>query len=515
LWLGVLELWAPVAISGAAVVAAFGLAAGVAALGSRKALGTGSDNLSPMIAYLACGCLAYAIVYTLSPGYVLTGYLQRWAPLTVFVVDAAMGVAFYIMLRASVSLLRSVVPRSASQWTHRSIFASVLGGVLLSGLAVFSAADWVHLQLSYVALLPPTHFSFLKDLAKEPFRGASFVANTYAAPIAYFTGKWAYSDALISSGKVVRSDDGYVVDRDARTYLWLADKNENIAYLAPDYFACLYQQNPVTAWVQVSHRQDSFKLSCSTQGILQPTASSQSLLHDKVIAIDGSPAHAWSIVKLDWDYPPFLRPKGSSTASSSPPVSLDVQPTNGSLVVHVMYVYAQQGGKPESGSEIRWYGVKDNGERCLITEAINRAQFDLPSGFQGRLQVSVLPRTSTKAGAETFSLPVRHGSSNDACNGRADGPIMTALDLPLGTRQLSATDPALEILGKTIRLSPGDLVYKEDTTELLRFTDLGYVPVAGAEGDLVRVAYAGGQRVEGAGVRFRGGRWTPDAELLP
>src|SRR5205823_14551357 len=76
----------------------------------------------------------------------------------------------------------------------------------VSGLALtltlFSMAYWIPVQSSYARLLPATHFSFLHILRDLPYRGASFVVSTYAAPVSSFTGQWAYYDPKMSSGNV-------------------------------------------------------------------------------------------------------------------------------------------------------------------------------------------------------------------------------------------------------------------------------------------------------------------------
>jgi hypothetical protein len=74
--------------------------------------------------------------------------------------------------------------------------------------------------------------------------------------------------------------------------------------------------------------------------------------------------------------------------------------------------------------------------------------------------------------------------------------------------------------GQPITLSPGDLVFKADTSELLRRTRFGLVPVTGSDGDRVRLLdvanwNAPTKQFERLGVRSSNGRWIPDPDVLP
>jgi hypothetical protein len=172
--------------------------------------------------------------------------------------------------------------------------------VLLLALVLFPILFWIALQASHARLLPATHFGFIKQLARPPFVGASFAANTYAAPIYAYTGQWAYFDtrlALPDGGAVSLSEHGFVVNRDARSYLWLADRDLNEQYLHPDYFLCFWYQDLRTAVYRLS----GISLGCSSAGIVQHASNQQPFsVADTIVARDLSPRDSWAIVKLDW-----------------------------------------------------------------------------------------------------------------------------------------------------------------------------------------------------------------------
>src|SRR3981189_2351143 len=72
-----------------------------------------------------------------------------------------------------------------------------------------------------------------------------------------------------------------------------------------------------------------------------------SYLRPVEVARDPSPLDRWSIVRLDWDFPPFLRPLEIGEF-----VGLDVSTTDNGTRGHVDYRSAHQDGKPEAGTRV-------------------------------------------------------------------------------------------------------------------------------------------------------------------
>ena len=129
---------------------------------------------------------------------------------------------------------------------------------------------WIGMQGVYLRLLPPDHYSFLKILSKPPYRGASFVVDTYAAPVAAFTGQWAYFDPEISSGIILLSSNGPFLHTD-KSYLWLADRRVNADYEKPDYFLCMIPQSMPSVIETIEQRKGmgSGYPGCSARGIVR------------------------------------------------------------------------------------------------------------------------------------------------------------------------------------------------------------------------------------------------------
>jgi hypothetical protein len=377
--------------------------------------------------FVACGGLAFGVTWMLSPGYVWAGYLARYAPFLVFITDAAVGAVLYILglavYRAAVRLWAEglLVPRGRTIWLMSyMVTTSVLKQhcvaiAALVGLLVFLFGYWGHVQTTYVSTLPPSYGAFLRILREPPLLGASIVSNTYAAPMATMTGRWAYMDTVLGTNQVSLGSDGYIVARSLRN-VWLADKYVNTEYLRPEYFVCFMGQ-VLTPSGGGPHA------SCSQLPLVKHAGDPdpQHPLRHRIVRRDESGRDAWAIVKLDWQYPPYL-----IRSSTGEAVGLHVMRATraGSLSpttewhLQLKYAFAQQDGEAELGTILRLYGIAANGSACLLLETTDPALLTLPAGFRGTVLGSVTPRTAGKAGRETFSNNIRIGSRGaDACGG--------------------------------------------------------------------------------------------------
>src|SRR5262249_17443719 len=143
--------------------------------------------------------------------------------------------AFSVVVVISIAARAGALALAAGTSRPRPALAYI--GAALSGMVlVVLTGFWISLQQAYVQLLPPNHAAFLEQLVRPPYAGSSFVIDNYAAPVATFTGEWAYFDGEIEHGKVQFTSDGYAVEHDADTYVWFADRNSNLGYATPSYF---------------------------------------------------------------------------------------------------------------------------------------------------------------------------------------------------------------------------------------------------------------------------------------
>ena len=290
-----------------------GLALACAVLGRTAVLGRWGGRNTGLLSFLLCSVLAYALTYRLFTGYIYSGYLHRFVPLPVFLTAPLLGLMFYTLAQAAWEGLR----RAALHRRHTPTgdgFASPAFRLLpavLSGLALAAGlAHWALLQATYARIAPADNYAFLSQLEQTPFKGRSLVTNGYPAPMAARTGSWAYADTSIFSGRVTLTSQGYEVERDFK-YLWLADRETNPEYRRPA-FVLNVSQAPNFSEAMKRYREwqsprSGVPPSVENTGLFQRARQSfQPFLRHRVTDSDG---RHFSIVRFDWDFPPYLNPQ--------------------------------------------------------------------------------------------------------------------------------------------------------------------------------------------------------------
>lgn len=367
---------------------------------------------------------AYAAVYLLSPGYVYSGYLARGAPLVVFLVDMLIGVAVYLMIVSNLRLWsylvtmgrsvgagrdrRGVGKRLRGRWPTRggyldrlvpgAVGLRLLAGLASTGALAYVVVFWLHLQVAYLQLFTPQHYTFLSRLAEPPYAGASFAVNTYAAPIAAYTKQWAYISPFLAGREVSLGDRGFVQAPDPDAYVWFADRQVNPAYARPDYFLCIRERT--WAW-GVERLQGPLTGNCSDLAIVRQAAEGTgSYLRHRIVARDESGSNMWVVVQLDWELPPYLR---ALDARGDQHVEVLVDDSSTPVTVRARYQFAHQDGRTERGSRLRLVSEGADGTRCVIAETQGSDTLVVPAGAAGPMYVTVTPRTSLKAGPEYAS----------------------------------------------------------------------------------------------------------------
>jgi hypothetical protein len=269
------------------------------------------EKLNRLIPVVGAGLAAYFFVFFLSPGYVMTGYLNRFVPFVTFVDLVPIAIAFAAMATMIVADLRRILNRPwwRSLWyqapkqvrvrPHSFPFA-VEGGLGLASIATLAMIPgyWIAVQITYLERLPPDQYGFMKLLSRPPYLNSTFVVNNYAAPISVATQNWAYYDALIGYERVEPNEGN--IERDLR-YLWLADRDTNPDYLKPDYFLCVVSQDIGTAIRPGKAAYDG----CSKMPLIGAARSdSRELASADLMAIDISGRDRWAIARLNWSRSP-------------------------------------------------------------------------------------------------------------------------------------------------------------------------------------------------------------------
>ena len=423
LWREMLEALGSTVVPQLAIIAAGWLAVrlllGCVASESGRQPGESVVGLLP---YLACGLGGFAIVFMLAPGYVMSGYFTRYAPFTVFVHLVPFALALYLLGQATVEAWRrmTLAPWFALRLWRRvrskgvrlrqpwpGVVRSAAPLAVVAGALAFVVGYWGVLQATYHAWLPADRYAFLRLLREPPFRGASFVVNGYAAPVAVSTGQWAYYDPGIERAEVALTDEGIALHRDRR-YLWLADRDHNAEYSEPDYFLCVSQAYLLFAIQNEGRNANADFRGCSQIPLVkQAREGSQPYLQHRLVAADESGRGRWAIVELDWDYPPFLR----SLDARRPVVKIRAHTVAaaGEIGFGIEYEFAQQQGKAQAGAVYALYAVDGTDvcsktiERTLLLRNERLERIRLPEDHRGLVQIGVAPRTATKTGPEYLS----------------------------------------------------------------------------------------------------------------
>jgi hypothetical protein len=414
IWRAALTAFAGYTTAGAFFVSTMLLLAAWHAFGAPIATARGS--LSGRLLFALAALLgAYVLVYFIFTGYIRNGYFLRYLSLTVFLNNLILAVGLVAMFDCA---------RGWYAAQSMSVPRIVYGGV--AAMAAFGLAGvllyWGALQTFLFRKLPPDTISFLPILSTPPFHGSTFTALSYGGVVAHYTGNWAYFDynSALAEGSVKLGPDGYEVKQNL-TYAWFADRAVNPAYRKPAYFLTMTYKSLGLAYLtddKIGRRPRAGDVPL----IRAIREGRTSYLHPVEVARDPSPLDRWSIVRLDWDFPPFLRPLDGGEF-----VGLSTTTTGNGMRIHVDYRYAHQEGTPEAGTRVALLvrsGCDDSEPTAsALVPPLPAAprEFELPLSFAGTVRAEVQPATATKAGPVYASRPFRI-SSPDACPGASPAP---------------------------------------------------------------------------------------------
>lgn len=279
-----------------------------------------SDAVWPILWLLVSGIAAFAVTYFAFTGYVYSGYLNRQTPLLVFISDMLLALVFYTFVAP---LLAPWPPNTGLSPSERQRYLTTLfaSGAFYAIVLLILATGWLRLQATYLKVVPIDGYSFIKRLSKAPFKGHSFVVSTYAAPVAVETGSWAYMEPVLFGGNVTLTARGFKIERDD-TYKWFADLDKENDYQKPEYALIVERSDwngDYRRYFSGSGNSESQPKLTDTIGLLRrATEPFSAFFHDAVADGDfNSPKGQFAIVKLDWDYPAYLRPLPMSESLTS------------------------------------------------------------------------------------------------------------------------------------------------------------------------------------------------------
>ena len=281
----------------------------------------------------------------------------------------------------------------------------------MTALVVFLTTAWARVHLLHFQNLPPNQLEFLPRLAKAPYVGTSFITNSYAAPFAWTTRGWGYMDPHFKPGNVQLGEKGFLIQRSSDNYLWMADGKTNGSYLRPDYYLETVNQNLHVETARICNHFKKGEHDPKYQAAFRAGLTGPATLDHRLVSFDPTEMNRWSIVKLDWDFPPYLARLPGMNDDDRVGIRME-RSTNGAIV-KVSCKYQQQDNVPEGKSIVRLYVSRTPGSRELLAETMQRDEFVLPGDLEGNLQASVTPCSASKTGKEYFSnwIPVGNVSS--------------------------------------------------------------------------------------------------------
>jgi hypothetical protein len=291
IWEPLFHNWKVRVVFRLATIAVLTASVAIAVFGAERSFGTAAKvGILRASVFLLVGFASYAIIYILSPGYVLSGYAERYAPFSIFFLAMLPACAIYALAVASERFARW----SASRFKMSAPVRRTVVPMAVLLLIAFPLAYWAKVQVYHSHLFPPDHVSFLQKIKSAPLRGGTFAVDNYAAPIAYFAENWAYIDHVIGSDWIFRDDTGGERRAD-QSLRWLADSKLNPAYDSPRYFVCMRMPNfnsvlalsdPERFWARFEFCDE------------EPIFGKGDPYADRILASDLSPPRFWSIAML-------------------------------------------------------------------------------------------------------------------------------------------------------------------------------------------------------------------------
>ena len=365
----------------------------IAFLGARRSFGPiRKASIGRALSLFFIALAGYTLIYVLSPGYVLSGYVERLAPFGIFFLAFIPAISVCAIAVAAHRCWTILVRQMPTSW---GLFGSVaVLACLFFGIATILLL-WLRVQIYYATVLPPNHMAFAKTLSQPPFRGAPFAVNNYAAVVAYYTRGWAYMDSSLT--RPVSVVPGGSQDRSIdQSYQWFADWASNDAYRHPEYYACM----KMPTFDSVLARRDPARFGhrfifCDSE----KSAWESSPFNDRIVAEDAKPSRFWSVVSLG-----AARPRIDD-------ISVTVRAVDGAVTVDSKLAI-NSGARPPATSNVVELLVDDHatcdqaGTSFRLLESnrsdVDETSFRLPANFAGRFMLRAKARSSDNEGGLKF-----------------------------------------------------------------------------------------------------------------
>lgn len=361
---------------------------------------------SALYHFMLAGLLAYIIVYILSPGYIYSGYLTRNAPFIVFTLDCLFAIGFTYIITEAVFQIRSIqvfkylLAPTVPSFYYKNIF-KLLPKIIFScsGLIVLGVVfyQWLGNQCTYYKLFPADSLAFIKKLRMPDLKYKSVVTNQYSLPFAYETQSWAYTEGNLGAGEPILGQIGYYFPIE-QEYLWYRNKQTFNDYNYPDYFVCFTPNSFDTVETELASGEARSRVCSSNRVVMHSNLIKSDLNHKTskqkhiIVFSDESVKRRWDIIKLDWEFPPYLA-KNPDTNKY-----FDIRIKNRILTIN--YIFKQQNNLLEDETKFKIY-IKDSaGNKKLLSEQVGKGgkiNVAMPNS-KGSVEIIATPSTKGKIG---------------------------------------------------------------------------------------------------------------------
>lgn len=238
--------------------------------------------------YLVSGITAYSVVYFISPGYVMTGYLYRYAPFLVFIIDVLVALCVYYLFNCSYLQIRTI--------KSKPMFLTAV-----TTLFTFIISQWFFMQHAYMQLFPADSFNFIKEVRREPLFGDSIVTNHYPLPAGYEANSWSYMATDIKTEMLLPNHQSiYSGLNGHEDYIWHKNKKDFSGYRFPDLHMCFIPNSFYNISIDMI-RNDNHRIWCEKDPVVRLSKNNKSAVDHKVILRDKTTRDRWAIVKYEWE----------------------------------------------------------------------------------------------------------------------------------------------------------------------------------------------------------------------
>lgn len=275
-----------------------------------------SEKFEAALPLLAAGGAGYFVAWLWSPGYLVTGYLDRCCPIVTYAMYIIPALALWAYgLSARVwcqGLLQPALLRTAPG------ISCAAGATIVAGISML--VFWIRVQAVSMELLPPTFGRLMDVLESTMFQGKGIAVSNYPVPAAFSAKSWGwfgpYGDENMAKN-VPPAPIRWDPDR-----FWIAEKGKTSSYAKPEFY--VFYDQPYSLEFAVSRAKvilgrEKAHLRYLDAGIVRAAMGlQQSPFQHQLVGKDEGRWGAWAIVKLDQRPIPYLGQYSPPAPVSSP-----------------------------------------------------------------------------------------------------------------------------------------------------------------------------------------------------